>query len=74
MAQSEKKNTRMTQNHEMCKGCGFCVLQCPKGALSFSDKVNSKGYNIIDLDEEKCIQCAICYTVCPDYVYERVEA
>ncbi|WP_272700929.1 4Fe-4S binding protein [Desulfovibrio sp. Fe33] len=74
MAQSEKKNVCMTQNHDACKGCGSCILQCPKNALSFSDTVNRKGYNVVDLDQEKCIQCAICYTVCPDYVFERVEA
>ncbi|WP_319471366.1 4Fe-4S binding protein [uncultured Pseudodesulfovibrio sp.] len=73
MAQSEKKNVCMTQNHDVCKGCGYCILQCPKDALSFSEKVNLKGYNIVELDQDKCIQCGICYTVCPDYVFERVE-
>ncbi|QJT09514.1 4Fe-4S binding protein [Oceanidesulfovibrio marinus] len=64
----------MTQNHELCKGCGYCILQCPKDALSLSSTVNRKGYNVVDLDQEKCILCAICYTVCPDSVFERVEA
>ena len=74
MTGSEKTSARMTRNTERCKGCGYCILQCPKDALSISRAVNSKGYNVVDLDEEKCIQCAICYTVCPDSVFERVEA
>lgn len=74
MTGSEKTSARMTQNRELCKGCGYCILQCPKDALSFSSTVNRKGYNVVDIDQEKCIQCAICYTVCPDSVFERVEA
>ncbi len=64
----------MVQHYERCKGCGFCVLECPKDALSFSQNVNKKGYTTVVLDIERCIACAICYTVCPDYVFEKKEA
>jgi 2-oxoglutarate ferredoxin oxidoreductase subunit delta len=73
MAKTEKKKYRMVQNHDRCKGCGSCILQCPKECLSFSDTVNKKGYHIVTLDTEKCITCGICYTVCPDYVFEKKE-
>ncbi|SDP39214.1 4Fe-4S binding protein [Desulforhopalus singaporensis] len=73
MTKASKKRLHMVQHHERCKGCGFCILECPKEALSVSDDVNRKGYPLVKLDEEKCIVCAICHTVCPDYVFERRE-
>ena len=64
---------KLTINQSRCKGCGFCVNDCPKDALSFGGKINKSGYKPVTVDEEKCIQCGICYTVCPDYVFEIVE-
>ena len=46
------------------------MAACPKNAISFSDYVNPKGYNAVQVDESKCIACGTCYRVCPDYVYE----
>lgn len=73
MTKTEKNAAQMLQHHDRCKGCGYCILECPKGALSFAREVNHKGYPTVQLDANKCIACAICYTVCPDYVFERVE-
>lgn len=73
MTKKKKIDARMEQHHDRCKGCGFCILECPKDALAFGKDVNHKGYPTVELDEDKCIACAICYTVCPDYVFERVE-
>ena len=44
----------------MCKGCVAhpCMLACPKGAISM---VNGKSY----IDQEKCIKCGKCKSVCP---------
>lgn len=53
-----------------CKGCGFCIEACPKNALAFSGKINAKGNDTVAVDEELCIQCGSCYTMCPDYVFE----
>lgn len=52
-----------------CKGCGYCVAACPTKALSQGGAKNSKGYVVVQADEEKCIQCGSCYTVCPDQVF-----
>ena len=57
-------------NITRCKGCGFCIEACPKKALSFSGKINAKGNDTVAVDEERCILCGSCYTMCPDYVFE----
>lgn len=53
---------------ENCKSCEYCATACRQGALYISDEHNSKGYNIVAVDHGKCINCGMCYTVCPDYV------
>lgn len=57
----------------LCKGCRLCVGQCPKGAIIPLKDINKKGYEIIAIDEEKCIGCGTCYRVCPDYVFSVTE-
>lgn len=56
-------------NVELCKGCRLCVGVCPKKAIIALEKVNKKGYEIIQVDEALCIGCGMCYKVCPDYVF-----
>ena len=65
-----------------CKGCGLCVLSCPKKVLEVSDKLNTKGYHYTVYTGEGCIGCGICFYSCPepgamtvylkDYVPEEV--
>lgn len=55
---------------DRCKGCGYCIEECPVDALHFSSYVNKKGYTTVDVESDKCIVCGMCYRVCPDYVYE----
>lgn len=55
---------------ERCKSCGYCINNCPKKALSFSNKINSKGYKYVEAEESKCIQCGICFNMCPDWAIE----
>jgi 2-oxoglutarate ferredoxin oxidoreductase subunit delta len=62
----EKIKTDVTR----CKGCGYCVAECPKEAISFGEHMNAKGYVTVVVDQELCIQCGSCYRVCPDYVFE----
>ncbi len=57
-------------HEERCKGCGYCVETCKKGALSFSEKMNAQGIVYVQADEEKCVGCGMCYTICPDIVFE----
>lgn len=57
-------------NIARCKGCHFCVSVCPTNALTVSKEINDKGYNPVEIDQEKCRQCGSCYRICPDYVFE----
>jgi 2-oxoglutarate ferredoxin oxidoreductase subunit delta len=53
---------------EKCKGCSVCVGTCPNKVIALSPKVNSKGYNYLEMVNENCIGCANCAIVCPDGV------
>ena len=46
---------------DSCSGCHACELNCPAGACFY----DGPKYQI---DQEKCIGCAFCATVCPDCV------
>ncbi|HIX66772.1 MAG TPA: 4Fe-4S binding protein [Candidatus Anaerostipes excrementavium] len=53
----------------LCKGCRLCVGACPVKAIEPLTEINKKGYEIIRINEEKCIGCGCCYRICPDYVF-----
>ena len=63
---------KLTFKTEYCKGCGLCVLACPKNILAISNTDSNKnGYFLAYCtDNDKCIGCAACAKMCPDCVIE----
>jgi 2-oxoglutarate ferredoxin oxidoreductase subunit delta len=63
-------------NKELCKGCGLCIVACPKGQIRLSSSLNMKGYHPAEyLENEKnkkrkCTGCALCAITCPDIAIE----
>ncbi|MDR2079913.1 MAG: 4Fe-4S binding protein [Treponema sp.] len=62
--------SRLILHTDLCKGCEYCVANCPRSAISLSGAINKGGYNTPAIDQDKCVVCGICYNVCPDVVYE----
>lgn len=46
---------------ERCDGCGDCVEQCPMDVFRMLDGKSQA------VNEEECIECFLCETVCPKF-------
>jgi 2-oxoglutarate ferredoxin oxidoreductase subunit delta len=63
---------------ERCKGCGLCVVVCPKGSIVISGKSNRNGYfpaqpvesGAEGAGNSECTGCAVCAIICPEAVIE----
>ncbi len=54
-----------------CKGCGYCVLTCPKGVLKLGETLSASGYFIAEaVTPQQCTGCALCAEICPDVAIE----
>lgn len=52
---------------DCCKGCGICVVQCPKACLALSKEFNTYGnLYCVQTMPDLCIGCKICGIMCPD--------
>ena len=63
---------KLTFRTDNCKGCGLCVVVCPKGVLALAeDVINKKGHHpVTAVKPDLCIACAFCATMCPDCIIE----
>lgn len=68
---AKKRKGKIEINEELCKGCKYCIMSCPTGAITMGDKLNSMGYFYACLTHpDKCTGCAICGMMCPDIAIE----
>jgi len=61
---------------DRCKGCGYCIENCPSGVLVQSEDINAKGYHYPVVVEEPpfrvCINCGFCSLICPEFAIYSV--
>ncbi len=58
---------RVEVDRELCKGCGYCVVTCPKKVLVIDEDFNSQGYYPVKVAlPEECTGCSLCAEICPD--------
>lgn len=69
----DEKKKHLCYPH-LCKGCGWCLEQCPTQALAWSkEKVNFISRPLPEVDLTKCIACGLCQQVCPDCAIEVIK-
>jgi len=59
-------------NKDRCKGCGLCIIYCPRSLLCISGDLNNKGIHAVDIEDKdgKCTGCGMCAVICPDCAIE----
>lgn len=57
-----KKDVKVNINYDFCKRCEICVRICPTNVFA----LRSDGYPEV-VHEDKCIDCKLCETHCPDF-------
>jgi len=60
--------SRLDVNTKWCKGCGICVILCPKKVLEIRNEKVSVEH------PDDCIRCRICEQHCPDFAIFVKEA
>lgn len=67
----KRQRGKIEINRELCKGCKYCVISCPEGAIIMDKRFNSMGYFTAHFGyPEKCKGCAICAQMCPEIAIE----
>ena len=60
-------------NTERCKGCGLCVVVCPKNSIIISKTSNKNGYFPAEANNSDCTGCAMCAIICPEAIIEVLQ-
>jgi 2-oxoglutarate ferredoxin oxidoreductase subunit delta len=54
-------------DREMCKGCKYCVMSCPKGVIVIEKQFNKMGYfPAYPENMDRCTGCSFCAQMCPE--------
>ncbi|MCL6635304.1 MAG: 4Fe-4S dicluster domain-containing protein [Peptococcaceae bacterium] len=49
-----------------CKGCGLCLVKCPRQSIGWSEMLGFFGTPAVRIDQGKCTLCGQCEILCPD--------
>lgn len=58
-----KKIPILFKKKELCNGCTACYAVCPAHAIDM--KRDNEGFEYPEINEEKCIICRKCISICP---------
>lgn len=64
-AKPKPKLKEIIINRDWCKGCGICIVFCPKKVLALDEQEKSTV-----VKPEDCIGCRLCEFRCPDLAIE----
>lgn len=56
---------------EDCCGCTACYAICPKGAIYMLE--DFEGFEYPQIDQEKCVRCYQCVSVCPVKLAKKMQ-
>jgi uncharacterized Fe-S center protein len=59
-------NSPQLKENADCTGCGICVSECPRHALTLVE-------NRVQKDEPLCTGCTVCYYSCPEHCWQWPE-
>lgn len=71
----EKSKKIRLATQDKCTGCLVCIDTCKKNAIS--SYLGKDGHRYIRIDEQLCVQCGRCQTVCPvlsSYEYQKIDS
>lgn len=57
--------------HNKCTGCGACYTACAHNAISM--QFDDEGFEYPIINQESCIDCGLCQSVCPVLQYDKRE-
>jgi len=61
-----KPRGRVEIRVDECKGCSYCIVECPAKVLQLSPGFNRFGYHPSMYTGEGCTGCGICFYACPE--------
>jgi 2-oxoglutarate ferredoxin oxidoreductase subunit delta len=64
--QTKKPKGKIAINRDRCKGCGYCIITCPKKLIVVDTEFNAAGYFPALYLDGDCTGCAQCSIICPD--------
>ena len=66
MSDNKKDLPKIEISKDECKGCQYCIVECPKQVITLSQNFNKLGYQYAQYKGDGCNGCGTCFYVCPE--------